>query len=501
MNTWAKIGLSIVGVAAVAGVYFGDEYYTKKEDEQKLVSSKAVHFETQNVRTIVLNNDNGQFFFERDDATSDWRMTEPRQVKPDQDAVNNFLSAVQSLKVEQEVPNTETVVKMSEEAASQYGLSKPRIGIEVRLADNKIHKLFIGNDVRVGSESDGDFVAVSTYAVNPDKHSLLVVSSSIVSAAKKNFSEFRTKVAGDFKPAEVSSFTLSRDNGITIELKKEGNDWKIVKPTEMQADNNNVGLYLDRISKQRVEKVIETADVTPNDRRTYNLEPASATLSVSNAEGALLQNMQFGLTKEKVFLTMADGAYGEVDLAQWADLVPELKYFRDRRVMRDVAMGDVLRIKTLAGNKYQREGNDWFLTTDSPLYSQKPVPTSAPDGATPAAGEAAADAKAAASIEASRVFSDWEFLTADDIIDGPDAQGLASYGLNDPLTRFSFEFKDDANRPAEEILVGNRVPNDEKRVYVKRASKPAVYIVETAWLDNLQKLDEKPEGPHATNNK
>lgn len=65
------------------------------------------------------------------------------------------------------------------------------------------------------------------------------------------------------------------------------------------------------------------------------------------------------------------------------------------------------------------------------------------------------------------------------------------------MIQFSFLFTDASKRGLEQILVGKRVPNDEKKVYVKRSSKPEIYVVETASTSDLTKLDEdkKPDAP------
>lgn len=493
MNTWAKIGLSALGAAAVVGIYFGDEYYTKKEEEEKKITSKAVPFETQNVRRLVMTNQDGQFVFERDNATTDWKMIQPKAAKPDQDAVNNLLSAVQSLNVDSEVPDTEKVLQMSGADAEKYGLTKPRYSFEIRTDDSKEHKLFIGDDVKVGTESGGNFIATSVYAVNPAKKGLLIVNSSITAAAKKNFGEFRTKLIGDFSAGDVKSFELARNNGVVISIKKDDKDWKIVTPKETLADNNNVGLYLDKMSKLRAEKVTEQNEITEQKLVDMGLKPASATLTVKDGDKQL-QKMEMGLTKDKIYITMSDGAIGAVDVGQWQDIAPDFNYFRDRRVMRDVGMNDVLKVRTQLANTYQKEGNNWYLTGQSNS-------TAAMAAASPAAGAATAApdaAQKAANQDAARLVSDWEFLTADEIIDGPEAENLALYGLDNPSQRFTFEFTADSKKPPEEILVGKKLAKDEKKVYIKRASKPAIFVVETTWLESLKKLDEKPEGPSAT---
>lgn len=91
---------------------------------------------------------------------------------------------------------------------------------------------------------------------------------------------------------------------------------------------------------------------------------------------------------------MSDGAIGTVDVGQLTDLFPNLKYFRDRRVMRDVSMADVLKIKTPKGRIYQKENNNWFATEGPGVDKEK----QSKDG----------------NSDAGRLYADWEFMAADD---------------------------------------------------------------------------------------
>lgn len=81
MNPWVKITLGAVAAAAIIGLYFGEEYYTKKEEAEKATSTKAIAFENAQVRKISLVNEKGSFVIERGSATEDWRIVSPTTVK------------------------------------------------------------------------------------------------------------------------------------------------------------------------------------------------------------------------------------------------------------------------------------------------------------------------------------------------------------------------------------------------------------------------------------
>lgn len=482
MNFWIKIALGLVGAGAVIGVWYGDEYYTKKEEETKKISSKVLNFEAAQVRKFVLTNSAGTFTFEREQATTPWKMTAPKAVKPDQDTVNNLLASVQGLTLETELAGTEKAAKGGAEAAT-YGLGSPRATLEITLEDKKNLKLSLGQDVSVGNTSGANFNALSVYAVSSSREAILVVGSSVISATKKTYTDFRTKIAGDFSTTDVKSLVVTKANGDKVKVDKAEKGWNIVAPRDLPADSNNVGLFLDRLARLKVDKVTESEALNPSNLAALGLDMPATTLEIIGEGNKSLQVFKLGLTKESAYVTMADGAVGSVELSQWADLSPELKYFRDRRVMRGVSLGEVSKIKTLSGKVFQKEGPNWY-----------PVGVAAPV-ASPAAG-GATKAEKVSDKDASQLFSDWEFLTADDVVDGAEAADLSKFGLDKPVTRFSLEYAD-ASKPATEVLVGGRVPKNEKAVFVKRVDAPEVYAVETGWLDVLARMDGAGQSPQA----
>ncbi len=495
MNFYTKLALGVLGVGAIAGAWYADEHFTKKEQEEKSVSSKALNFETEKVRKVTLRNAEGVFSFQRSDGTSDWAFVEAAgATKPDQDAVNNLVSSLQTLTVETTLAGTEAATKEGASEAAAFGLSAPRATVEIGLEGDKTLSLRVGGDVTIGSESGSTFNALSAYASTPERPTVLVVGSGVVASTKKAFADFRSKIAGDFKTADVRGVVVTKAaDSSRIQLSKGEKDWSITSPRELLADANNVGLFLDRWSRLRVEKVTEKAAVSDSNKESLGLAAPAATIEILGAEGKVLQKFELGMTTESMYVTMADGAVGNVDLGQFTDLVPDLKYFRDRRVMRDVSLGDVVKLRTSSGREYQKEGSNWYAVGEAAkTTAPAPAPSSAAkpaDGdATPAAGSAGKTS----SKDAYDVFSQWEFLVADDVVDNP-SSNLADYGLSTPIARLVFGFKDGGPAPVE-VLVGNRVPSNEKLVYVKRVDTPEVYAVETQWLEPLARMDGSAVG-------
>jgi hypothetical protein len=227
----------------------------------------------------------------------------------------------------------------------------------------------------------------------------------------------------------------------------------------------------------RADKITEPAAINEQNRVALGLTTPSATLVLKAEDGKVLQTIQMGLTTESLFLTMADGAAGSVELTKFADLAPTLKFFRDRRVFAGVSFNDINLLKTKSGQRYQKEGASWYnASTEAPKDPKKPEKLAVDD--------------------ARNFVEDWEFSTAEDVLDADEATDLSKFGLDKPLTSFGLGSTDE-KKPQIEVSVGNRVANNEKAVYLKRGDKPEVFVMETKWLDVLTRLDQGGQSPQA----
>ncbi|MEN9824321.1 MAG: hypothetical protein RI953_66 [Pseudomonadota bacterium] len=492
MKTWVKLTAAIaVGAAIWGGIAF-DDYYSEKEQASKKQEVKLVDFETKDVLKLTVQNKAGKFVFQRENSTANWKMTEPTGPRPDQDTVNNLLSAVQSTNYEQNIEDAQKVadaIKSGNLAAGKdYGFEPPRSQIEIEVAANKDAgtkarnlKIWLGGDLNIGGGAGAAFNALSVYAVTSERKGLLVVGSSFVTSLSKELKDFRSKIVGDYSVTDVKEFELTRNDGSVVALAKSQENgqskWSVTKPKAVKADNNQVGLYLDSWTRLRSEKITEAASVNDQNKAALGLVQPNATLVLKGEGGKVLQKIDIGLTNDALYATMSDGAVGSFELSKFPDLAPPLKYFRDRRVFSGFSFNDVSKLKTVSGKVYQKEERNWYLI-----------------GAVPTA-DAKKPEKVA--IEDARKFvEDWEFATAEDVLDADATTNLATFGLDKPITRFTLSATDEKKMNSE-ILVGNRVPNNEKSVYVKRADTPDVFVMETKWLDVLTRLDQGGQSPQA----
>lgn len=94
--------------------------------------------------------------------------------------------------------------------------------------------------------------------------------------------------------------TVARQGSESIEISKKDKDWFVVKPREILADQNNVGLFIDKWARLRLDKVTEKADVTDAQRKEWNLLAPSGSVTMRGAENKVLQTFEVGFAKDKL---------------------------------------------------------------------------------------------------------------------------------------------------------------------------------------------------------
>ncbi len=484
MNYWVKLsaGLGVIGL--LVGVWYADEHFTQQEAEEKKIAGKALHFEEGDLREIELWKGEEKFHFERLEAKSDWIMVAPDPaIAVDQDAVNNFVAAVQGVRRERTLSEGENTDLAS------FGLTEARRRIKVSLEGGETKELLIGGDVKIGQTQGSAFKALSVYAKLGESESIFTVPSAALSSTDRSFKDFRTKQVVSFKQEEITSFEFTVD-GDSVTISQDGPGWqmKLASGKTYPGDSNNIGLYLDRIERLRADSVIEKPEQTIEKMTELGLNPPARVVSFKNEKGDTLHLLQVAVTKTQTNVTMIDGGVAQMSVEQFTELAPDVQYFRDLKVMRGVDMAQVSHLRTGSGKLFQKSGTKWY-----PVDSEGKTEAKTEVSGEAAEGEEAPTEEPSSRSEVATLVSDFEFMRAQSVIDPENAKDDSAYGLDQPIQTFSFEFSADSDMEKVQVRVGNRVENDEKNIYMKRDGSDAVYIIETTWMDALQALEKDPQ--------
>lgn len=465
---WVRLASGIAVLAALVGLWFGDEYYTEREEKEKEASGKAFVFEPDQLLRIRIQSGASTIEMERSARDANWMMLQPTPgIEADQDAVRNFITNLSEIRKERDLEGVDAG------KLADFGLESPRRVLLLGLEGGKELKLEVGGDVQIGKQQGSAFRALSVYGKSSSSDGLIMMPSSVLTVTEKSFGDFRTKSVTKFSRENVASFTYQTNLGELKAAKAEGGKWTvaIAGGKTYSGDSNAIGLYLDKLQRLKAESVIEKGDVSAELLASLGLEPPARTVILSDAQGQELQRLALGVNETQTNAIMADGGIARMSLESFADLTPEIKTLRDLRVMTGVDFTQLKRLQTFKGKTFEKEGQKWY-------------PVAAEGGSKTESRE-----NQESRSEASTLTSDFEFMRAKDVIDAEDLQGTQVYGFDKPLSRFVFEFEEGANPQKVEVTLGNRVEGDETSIYLKHSLSDAVFKVETSWMNALEALD------------
>jgi hypothetical protein len=274
-------------------------------------------------------------------SSGDWQITAPKPLRADQSTVSGILSSLSSL-------NSERLVEDKASDLKPFGLEMPLVEVNITAKDNKSQKLLLGDDTPAGS---------GVYAALAGDPRVFTVASYTKTTVDKGLNDLRDKRLLTVAADKVSRVELARKNE-NIEFGRNKDDWQILKPKPMRADNTQVADLVRELTDAKMD--IGGSDAGDAASGFAKAAPV-ATAKVTDASGA--QELQIRKIKEKDKETYyakssaVDGAY-KVDSSVGKAVDKGLEDFRNKKLF-DFGYNDPNKIELHNGSKA------YFLTRGS----------------------------------------------------------------------------------------------------------------------------------------
>jgi Domain of unknown function (DUF4340) len=274
-------------------------------------------------------------------SSGDWQITAPKPLRADQSTVSGILSSLSSL-------NSERLVEDKASDLKPFGLETPLVEVNITAKDNKSQKLLLGDDTPAGS---------GVYAALAGDPRVFTVASYTKTTVDKGLNDLRDKRLLTVAADKVSRVELARKNE-DIEFGRNKDDWQILKPKPMRADNTQVADLVRELTDAKMD--ISGSDAGDAAGAFAKAAPV-ATARVTDASGA--QELQIRKIKEKDKETYyakssaVDGAY-KVDSSVGKAVDKGLEDFRNKKLF-DFGYNDPNKIELHNGSKA------YFLTRGS----------------------------------------------------------------------------------------------------------------------------------------
>lgn len=442
MSFRTKFFLSFIALVLLIAAYFLDDFLEEKRLLKKMESTHALYFHTNDVLDFSFQNQNGTFSFKRTDKNAPWTCTQRPQMNVDQSAVNELLSALPEISIQQVAQNSHSQI--------DDGLQHPALSIQIGFKNHDTKNLLVGNAIQIGQTSAGTLNPLSVYAKSTSHKETLIVDATFKQLFQsKNIAHFYSKQLSRMDGHLPSQITVDHIDH-KIVLKKDHDLWHVESSAFKNADQTFIKSYVQRFQMLMAEKIYTPEEVKSYGIDYFGIVSPAAVITFDDEKGKKIQTFSLGLTKYGIFIASTDGSIGQLPLDDWTDLVPAQIQFLNRTVFLDKNMDSIKEIRLEKNHRIQKSATGW-------------------------------------SGSANQFVRIWKTLQADELITGVSAAELPLYGISNPLTHFSFVF-DEPGNPNIEISVGSRVPRNEKSIYVKRSDSSVVYAVNADWLSELAKM-------------
>jgi hypothetical protein len=276
-------------------------------------------------------------------SSANWAITEPKPLGADQGTVSSIVSTLASL-------GSERVVEDHASDLKPFGLEPPAIEIDVTGKDNKQQKLLIGDETPTGS------AYFAKLAADPRVYTM---SSYNKTSLDKGLNDLRDKRLLTIDANKISRVELTAKNH-TIEFGRNKDDWQILKPKPLRADNFQVAELVRKLTDAKMNLGGSSAD-TKDDASAFAHGTPVAGVKISDPSGT--QDLQVRKNRDSYYAksSTAEGAY-KVDADLGSALDKSLDDFREKKVF-DLGFGDPNKIEMHNGAKsyfFTRNGADWW---------------------------------------------------------------------------------------------------------------------------------------------
>jgi Domain of unknown function (DUF4340) len=429
--------IAAVVLAALTGVLYWSNHHPPSDSTAKAsldTPPKILSLKQEDISKIEIKKKGGEALDLAKDGGGKWQIAAPKLLGADQEAVSSLLYAVSTL-------NGERLVDDKAGDVTQYGLAQPSLELDVTTKNGKPQKLLLGDDTPAGS---------AVFAKLDGDPRVFTIASYNKTSIDKTANDLRDKrlLTVDFdKLSQIELATKKQD----IEFGRNKQEWQIIKPKPLRADNFQVEEIVRRLRDAKMD-----LSSTDTDAKKAAAAFASGTqvATAKVTDSASTQELQIRKNKHDYYAksTAVPGFYKVAsDLGKEVD--KNLDDFRNKKLF-DFGYDDPNKIEIHDGAKayfLTKGGQDWW----------------------------SADSKKMESSSVQALIDKIRELSASKFVDS---------GFTSPSIEVTFTSSE--GKHVEKVLISK----SGDAYIAKRENEPALYQLDSSSVADLQKVaaDVKP---------
>jgi len=305
-------------------------------------TSKVLDVKPAEVTEIKISKKGTQDLKLAKNDSGQWQITAPKLLSADQDAVSSLLSTLSPL-------NSDRVVEEKATDLSSYGLAQPSLEISVTEQNKK------SEDLRVGDDTPAGYGVYATVAGDPR---VFIIGSYHKTSLDKTTNDLRDKRLLPFDSEKLSRVELTAKKA-TIEFGRDKDQWQILKPKPLRADQSAVEDLVRSLHDAKME--LSASDDERKFASAFNSGTPVATVKVTDVSGT--QGLQIRKSKDDYYAksTAVEGIY-KVGASLGTSTDKSLDDFRNKKLF-DFGFVDPDKIEIHDGAKtyfLSRTSSDWW---------------------------------------------------------------------------------------------------------------------------------------------
>jgi hypothetical protein len=379
-----------------------------------------------------------------------WRLVEPASVGADESEVSGITNALTQLEIVRVVDENPVDLK-------EYGLAGPRIEVDFKATGDKdSRRLLVGDKSPTGAD---------LFAKRNDEKRVFLIAAFQEQTFNRSTFDLRDKTVIKFDRDKVDGLEVN-EGGKSLQIAKEGGEWKITKPLKALADLGSVEGLIGRVQTARMKSFV-TSEPSAADLKTYGLDKPDITLQV-NAGSAKATLLVGGKADDNT--VYARDASKSAVVTMDTTLADDLKKKAD-----EYRRKDIFAFRAYTANRIEMTRNGQTVAFEKAKAEGKDAGTGPEKWrrVSPNAGDIDNDKVAAllAKLEGMRALS---FV-----------ESTAKTGLESPAMTVVAKFED--GKKEDRVIFGKSGDN----VYAERQGEPGAAKIDAAeFNDANSKLDE-----------
>src|SRR5712664_4073861 len=345
--------IAAVVLAALTGALYWSNRHPASENTAKAsidTPPKILTLKQEDISKIEIKKKGGEELDLSKDGGGKWQITAPKPLGADQEAVWSLLSSVSSL-------NADRLVEDKAGDLSEYGLAQPSLELQVTSKDAKPQKLLLGDDTPAGS---------AVFAKLEADPRIFTIANYNKTSIDKTANDLRDKrlLTVDFDKLSQIELATKKQN---IEFGRNKQEWQIVKPKPLRADNYQVEEIVRKLRDAKMEATSTDADAK---KAAAAFASGTQVASAKVTDTASTQELQIRKSKDDYYAksSAVPGIYKvPSDVGQGLD--KDVDDFRNKKLF-DFAFDEPGKVELHDGAKayfFTKGGQDWFSADSKKL--------------------------------------------------------------------------------------------------------------------------------------